>query len=602
MGDSVDEGLRAGHRKIAVVGIGAAGTIAAARLARSHRPHILPICICESGAILGSQHHTRLVLVGRRRAAPDGATTFGEAAELIVPACAAHLALVLADLADPSIRDEVPGVVLRVKGVTDVAGIFSQSWDAPGAGALRSDVMMTYSSWTIIPGTSEPADVSLYWAARAALELVDEHECEWLMFEPDGSIAIGRVRCEGRRAAALGVDAFRRASGQVRGGLLGSASHAAYWQLAPTHAPPAETAAMSARFRNLLGSPDARAHVALRCGGDGEEVRSVLFVPGAYEEAVENTAHDPSDYSVRVRVVGVGTVGMAAVLGAVARGLDPGLVCLVDTDAEAVDKKQGLQRRVVGHRTCRLKGTGGDDEMARGAALESAETLRDLVLHEDLVVIVAGLGGGTGSGIAPLLAEFARDSGALAVAIVADNTMAASPGRSRVAAGALHRLHAAADAVVLADAPALSRLLEQGNRPGSTLSEAVAVLGAATRALVQPVRAPGFLAFDFEEMQAMLRASGWASVGVGWACGTGCATSAVERALSCPTLGPLDQARGAHILMTSAPDAPLSELDDAAHLVCKRVAEDAKVTRQAILDDKLEGIEVTIIATGVRDR
>ncbi len=586
-----------------LIGVGETATTAVGRLARHVTGEVIPVGVCSNEPLLERQAGIRRLLVGPRGGALGGGCSFGEAVERIASHCEEHLVVLAAHLGDPSTSDAIAAVGQVLKRVAPVTGIFSQPLDECGQGNLRFR-SGTYASWNIVSGPREPSDECLYWGCRAVLALArnGRSESDWLNYEALGLISIARSRDTAAASPEeASVEMYRRACSQISRMHFDRAQRAGYWQLAPSNAPASEHSAMTARLRRMLKAANSRVHVACDFSPLGSDAWTVLFVPEELRWEPEPEASESHEYETKVRVIGLGSIGVAAVKSAVERGLAKEVALLVDTDGEALNRKRGqdLSALTVGYETCRLKGTGGDEEMARKAASEDEGRLRYNIYGRDLVVVVAGLGGGTGSGIAPVLAEWASGYGALTIAVVAENAMTGSPRRAMLAARALEQLQSRADCVLVANAAGLRELVNNGNRSRSIETEEIELLADGVLSLVQPVLAAGLVGFDFADMQTIFRRSGWARIGVGWAGGERRATRAAKTAVSSATLGALAESSGVQILISAGVDVRLDELEEAASVVYEEAPETANTIWQAVLSEKLEGIEVTVVATGM---
>jgi cell division protein FtsZ len=300
-----------------------------------------------------------------------------------------------------------------------------------------------------------------------------------------------------------------------------------------------------------------------------------------------------NELGARIKVIGAGGCGGNAINHMIASGLRNVEFVSVNTDAQS--------RLQIGQTLTRGRGTGGNPEIGRKAALEDEERLRQLLADAEMVFVTAGMGGGTGTGSAPVIARFARDSGALTVGVVTKPFQFEGRKRRSQAEEGLRELKEAVDTLITIPN---DRLLSVANRT-TTLKEAFQkaddVLLQAVRGISELVTVHGLINLDFADVRSIMADMGMAMMGTARASGENRAAEAAQRAISSPLLEDtsIKGARGLLINITGGPDMSLYEVNEAASLVQEEAHEDANIIFGAVIDEQMANeIRVTVIATG----
>ena len=303
----------------------------------------------------------------------------------------------------------------------------------------------------------------------------------------------------------------------------------------------------------------------------------------------------------RIKVIGAGGCGGNAINHMIASGLHNVDFISVNTDSQALLNNTAPSRLQIGQTLTRGRGTGGNPEIGRKAALEDEERLRQLLAQAEMVFVTAGMGGGTGTGSAPVIARFARESGALTVGVVTKPFQFEGRKRRSQADEGLRELKDAVDTLITIPN---DRLLSVASRT-TTLKEAFEkaddVLLQAVRGISELVTVHGLINLDFADVRSIMADMGMAMMGTARASGENRAAEAAQRAISSPLLEDtsIKGARGLLINVTGGPDMSLYEVNEAASLIQEEAHEDANIIFGAVIDEQVaDEIRVTVIATG----
>jgi cell division protein FtsZ len=304
-----------------------------------------------------------------------------------------------------------------------------------------------------------------------------------------------------------------------------------------------------------------------------------------------------------IRVVGVGGAGGNAIdhmIRAKQRGVD---YIAVNTDAQVLDDSLAPKHVQIGEQLTQGLGAGGDSAVGRQAAEEDAEAIGRALAGSDLVFIAAGLGGGTGSGAAPVIAAQARESGALTVGVVTKPFSFEGAARRKVADAATADLHANVDTLLLIENDRVLDLVADETSMLDAFKVVNEVLGQTVRAIVDIMTVPGLINLDFADVRAVMRDGGTALTGIGWASGSDRAVEAARKAVGNPLLDHDIAGAGAILLnVAGASGMTMREVTRAAEEVRASADPEATIIFGAIFDDRLrDDLRVTVIATRFRD-
>jgi cell division protein FtsZ len=305
----------------------------------------------------------------------------------------------------------------------------------------------------------------------------------------------------------------------------------------------------------------------------------------------------------RIKVVGVGGGGGNAMNSMIEARLGGVEFISANTDAQALQYNRAPIKLQLGAEVTRGLGCGADPERGRQAALEARDRIRELLSGTDMVFVTAGLGGGTGTGAAPIVAEVAREVGALTVAVVTKPFAFEGRVRSRHAERGLDELHRVVDTLITIPNQRLLALAGKTAGVRDAFRLADEVLLNAVRGISDLITVHGLVNLDFADVRTIMNEMGMALMGTGRARGETRASDAARAAISSPLLEDLtiEGARGVLINVTGGSDMTLFEVNEASSLIQEAAHEDANIIFGAVIDDTIEDgeVRVTVIATGL---
>ena len=304
--------------------------------------------------------------------------------------------------------------------------------------------------------------------------------------------------------------------------------------------------------------------------------------------------------SARIEVIGVGGGGSNAVNRMIASDLQGVGYRVLNTDAQALIQSTAQQRVQLGQKLTRGLGAGGNPVIGQKAAEESRAELAQTLQGADLVFIAAGMGGGTGTGAAPILAEVAKEVGALTVAIVTKPFSFEGRKRMRQAEEGIARLAEHVDTLIVIPNDRLREAIA-----GAPLQEAFRaaddVLRMGVKGISDIITKPGLVNVDFADVRSVMAEAGTALLGIGVGSGRSRATEAAQAAITSPLLeaARIDGAKGVVVNVSGGKDMTLEDMTTAAEVIYDVVDPEANIIIGAVVDERLEGeIHVTVIATG----
>src|SRR5229473_7739683 len=316
-------------------------------------------------------------------------------------------------------------------------------------------------------------------------------------------------------------------------------------------------------------------------------------------ELIENV-----DPGARIKVIGAGGCGGNAVNHMIASDLRNVDFIAVNTDSQALQNNSAPNRLQIGQMLTRGRGTGGNPEIGRKAALEDEDRLREALAEAEMVFVTAGMGGGTGTGSAPVIARIARESGALTVGVVTKPFQFEGRKRMGQAEGGLHDLKSAVDTLITIPNQRLLSIASRTTSLKEAFQKADDVLLQAVRGISELVTVHGLINLDFADVRSIMAEMGMAMMGAARASGENRAVEAAQRAISSPLLEDISikGARGLLINVTGGPDMSLYEVNEAASLIQEEAHEDANIIFGAVIDETMtDELRVTVIATGFGD-
>ncbi|MCW5937984.1 MAG: cell division protein FtsZ [Fimbriimonadaceae bacterium] len=302
-----------------------------------------------------------------------------------------------------------------------------------------------------------------------------------------------------------------------------------------------------------------------------------------------------------IKVVGVGGGGSNAVNRMVETGIQGVEFVAMNTDTQVLDKSLADKKIQLGTNLTRGLGAGGDPEVGRAAAEESKNDIRKLVEGADMVFITAGMGGGTGTGAAPVVADLSRELGALTVAIITRPFVFEGPRRTRLADQGVTSLMGRVDTLITIPNDRLMDVAERKTTLLDAFRIADDVLRQGVQGISDIITVPGQINVDFADVKAVMAGAGPALMGIGYGVGEQRALQAAQTATSSRLLEQtIHGARGLLVNISSSEDLTLAEVTEAMayiHSLCD--VEDANIYFGTVVDDKLEGeVRITVLATG----
>jgi cell division protein FtsZ len=313
-------------------------------------------------------------------------------------------------------------------------------------------------------------------------------------------------------------------------------------------------------------------------------------------------APDIRELKPRITVFGVGGAGGNAVNNMIRCGLVGVDFVVANTDAQALLLSNAERRIQMGIQVTEGLGAGSQPEVGRSAAEEVIDEIRDQLAHVHMAFITAGMGGGTGTGAAPVIARIAREMGILTVGVVTKPFHFEGQRRMRVAEAGISELQKAVDTLIVIPNQNLFRIANEKTTFAEAFAMADQVLLSGVASVTDLIVKPGLINLDFADVRAVMRDMGKAMMGTGEASGESRAIMAAEAAIANPLLDETSMkgARGLLISITGGPDMKIYEVDEAANRIREEVDVDANVIFGATQDESLDGIiRVSVVATGL---
>jgi cell division protein FtsZ len=313
-------------------------------------------------------------------------------------------------------------------------------------------------------------------------------------------------------------------------------------------------------------------------------------------EIVEQT-----QLTARIKVIGIGGGGGNAVntmIGAQLSGVD---FMVANTDAQSLEASQAPIRIQLGGQVTKGLGAGANPEIGRRAALEDQEKIKEYLAGSDMIFITAGMGGGTGTGGAPVVARLAREVGALTVGVVTKPFIFEGKKRMRQAEEGIEELKKSVDTLIVIPNQRLLSIAAKTTTMLEAFHKADDVLLQAVRGISDLIITPGLINLDFADVRTVMAEMGLALMGAASASGENRAVEAAQKAISSPLLEDISiqGARGVLINITGGSDLCLHEVNEAASMIQEEAHDDANIIFGAVIDETLaDEIRITVIATG----
>ncbi|HMG37520.1 MAG TPA: cell division protein FtsZ [Blastocatellia bacterium] len=303
----------------------------------------------------------------------------------------------------------------------------------------------------------------------------------------------------------------------------------------------------------------------------------------------------------RIKVIGIGGGGGNAVNRMIEAGIEGVQFLVANTDHQSLKSARAPVKLQIGEKLTRGLGVGGDPEKGRQSALEDTEKIIEALEGADMVFITAGLGGGTGTGAAPIIASLATELGALTVAVVTKPFRFEGRRRQRQAEQGLNELRECVDTVITIPNERLLNAVSKGTPFFESFKLADDVLRQAVQGISDIITVPGLINVDFADVKTIMEGMGMALMGTGSALGDNRAVEATQRAISSPLLeeASVEGAKGLLVNVTGGADLTLYEVNEAMSIIHDAADPDANIIFGAVLDERLETeMKITVIATG----
>jgi cell division protein FtsZ len=315
-------------------------------------------------------------------------------------------------------------------------------------------------------------------------------------------------------------------------------------------------------------------------------------------------ARDSASYLAVLRVVGVGGAGLNAVDRMIDAGITQVDFIAVNTDIQQLQMSDATTKIHIGSELTEGLGSGADPEIGRHAAEEGYDAIKRALRGSDMVFVTAGEGGGTGSGAAPVVARIARELGALTVGIVTTPFKFEGSRRAKQAETGVQAMREACDTLIVIPNDRLLEVLDKSTSMLDAFRIADDVLRHGVQGICDLITNPGLINLDFADVRTVMKDSGSALMGIGYATGDNRAKEAAERALRSPLIETeITGARGILLSIAGGDDLTLYEVNEAAEVVRESATDDTNIIFGATIDDRLNGqMWITVVATGIGTR
>lgn len=310
---------------------------------------------------------------------------------------------------------------------------------------------------------------------------------------------------------------------------------------------------------------------------------------------------EPVDSGARIKAIGIGGGGGNAVNTMIEEGLRGVDFIVANTDSQALDVSKAEIKIQIGDSLTKGLGAGANPEVGRRAAMEDKERIREYLTGADMIFITAGMGGGTGTGGAPIIASVAKELGALTVGVVTKPFIFEGKRRMQQAEEGIRDLKDKVDTLVVIPNQRLLSVAGKSTTLLETFKVADSVVTQAVRGISDLIVTPGLINLDFADVRTVMKDMGFALMGASSASGENRAVEAAGHAISSPLLEDIsiNGARGVLINVTGGPDMGLLEVNEAATLIQEEAHEDATIIFGAVIDENIEDeLRITVIATG----
>lgn len=303
----------------------------------------------------------------------------------------------------------------------------------------------------------------------------------------------------------------------------------------------------------------------------------------------------------KIKVVGVGGGGGNAISSMIeSSGIDGVEFITINTDAQILLANKAGTKLQIGEKLTKGLGVGGDPELGKQAAEESVEKMKELLIDSDMVFVTCGMGGGTGTGGAPVIARLAKEVGALTVGVVTKPFAFEGTRRMVVADEGVENLREHVDTLIVIPNQRLMDVIDRKMTLLEAFKVADSVLGQAVGGISDIIITPGLINVDFADVRTIMQSAGTALLGIGTGVGENRAQMAARAAISSPLLDlSIDGASGVLFNITGGNDLTMFEVDEAAHIISNSADADANIIFGAVIKEELvDQLRITVIATG----
>jgi len=310
---------------------------------------------------------------------------------------------------------------------------------------------------------------------------------------------------------------------------------------------------------------------------------------------------DPPLTGARIKVIGIGGGGSNAVNRMIEAGIEGIEFLVANTDLQALKRSRAPIKIQLGSRLTKGLGAGADPNVGREAALEDTDKIIEVLEGADMVFVTTGLGGGTGTGAAPIVASLATELDALTVAVVTKPFQFEGRRRMQQAEQGLRELRECVDTVITIPNERLLHTVDRGVSLSDSFRVADDVLRQAVQGISDLITVPGLINLDFADVKSIMQGMGMALMGAGRASGENRAIEATQQAISSPLLeeATIQGAKGVLINITGGPDLTLFEVNAASSIIRESADDDANIIFGAVIDENLtDEMKITVIATG----
>jgi cell division protein FtsZ len=323
--------------------------------------------------------------------------------------------------------------------------------------------------------------------------------------------------------------------------------------------------------------------------------------PFGRDENLRLTLDPAARRGAKIKVVGIGGGGSNAVNRMVDVGLSGVEFMVANTDVQALDQNHAPVKIQIGHKLTKGLGAGADPNIGRQAALEDTDSIIQALSGADMIFVTTGLGGGTGTGAAPVIASLASELGALTIGVVTKPFRFEGKKRAVQAEAGLEALRDCVDTIITIPNERLLTIIDRRTTLTDAFSLADDVLRQAIQGISDLILMPGLINLDFADVKTIMSGMGVAMMGTGTAEGDGRAMQAAQKAIASPLLedSTVNGARGVIINVTGGPDLSLLEVNEASCVIQEAAHEEANIIFGAVVDPTLTGkVKITVIATG----